>query len=251
MHSSSSSSGMLVLRWNQREHCFFCGRPKGHSALWKSLARTLVATVASSCPTAYWLCNWKKRVQNPRNQVSSTVVLGFSSSSPFCQTSSLLLPCLSPSNLSLIFNYFFLSLVSFPHLHLSLSSCTPSLWSHFLPFPFSPGVLLSLLTHLSPPISVLSTHFNPFLSSSSHNHMHLHTPLSFHPLSHFSTPSPTSPLRVSSGAQIKIAGNEGENQDRLVTITGTPEAVGMAQYLINSRYDHLGPDRQYNVPVPY
>ena len=42
--------------------------------------------------------------------------------------------------------------------------------------------------------------------------------------------------RVSSGAQIKIAGNEGDNQDRLVTITGTPEAVGMAQYLINSRY---------------
>lgn len=42
-------------------------------------------------------------------------------------------------------------------------------------------------------------------------------------------------IRVSSGAQIKIAGNEGENQDRLVTITGTPEAVGMAQYLINSR----------------
>ena len=41
--------------------------------------------------------------------------------------------------------------------------------------------------------------------------------------------------RVSSGAQIKIAGNEGDNQDRLVTITGTPEAVGMAQYLINSR----------------
>lgn len=42
-------------------------------------------------------------------------------------------------------------------------------------------------------------------------------------------------IRVSSGAQIKIAGNEGETQDRLVTITGTPEAVGMAQYLINSR----------------
>ena len=42
--------------------------------------------------------------------------------------------------------------------------------------------------------------------------------------------------RVSSGAQIKIAGNEGDGSDRLVTITGTPEAVGMAQYLINSRY---------------
>ena len=41
--------------------------------------------------------------------------------------------------------------------------------------------------------------------------------------------------RVSSGAQIKIASSEGESQDRLVTITGTPEAVGMAQYLINSR----------------
>lgn len=35
---------------------------------------------------------------------------------------------------------------------------------------------------------------------------------------------------------IKIAGNEGDGTDRLVTITGTPESVGMAQYLINSRY---------------
>ena len=50
----------------------------------------------------------------------------------------------------------------------------------------------------------------------------------------YSSPPPHH-LRVSSGAQIKIAGNEGETQDRLVTITGTPEAVGMAQYLINSR----------------
>ena len=41
---------------------------------------------------------------------------------------------------------------------------------------------------------------------------------------------------VSSGAQIKIAGNEGDSPDRLVTITGTPEAVGVAQYLISSRY---------------
>ncbi len=41
---------------------------------------------------------------------------------------------------------------------------------------------------------------------------------------------------VNSGAQIKIAGNEGEGTDRLVTITGTPEAVGVAQYLISSRY---------------
>ena len=35
---------------------------------------------------------------------------------------------------------------------------------------------------------------------------------------------------------IKIAGNEGDGSDRLVTITGTPESVGLAQYLINSRY---------------
>ena len=42
-------------------------------------------------------------------------------------------------------------------------------------------------------------------------------------------------IRVSSGAMIKIAGNEGDGTDRLVTITGTPESVGMAQYLINSR----------------
>eukprot|EP00731_Ephydatia_muelleri_P012950 Em0007g260a len=41
-------------------------------------------------------------------------------------------------------------------------------------------------------------------------------------------------IRVTSGAQIKIANSEGESTDRLVTITGTPEAVGMAQYLINS-----------------
>ena len=41
--------------------------------------------------------------------------------------------------------------------------------------------------------------------------------------------------RVNSGAQIKIAGNEGDESDRLVTITGTPEAVGVAQYLISSR----------------
>ena len=44
--------------------------------------------------------------------------------------------------------------------------------------------------------------------------------------------------RVNSGAQIKIAGNEGDESDRLVTITGTPEAVGVAQYLISSRYFH-------------
>lgn len=55
------------------------------------------------------------------------------------------------------------------------------------------------------------------------------------------TDPPTSRLvlllcSVSSGAQIKIAGNEGgDSTDRLVTITGTPEAVGVAQYLISSR----------------
>ena len=38
-----------------------------------------------------------------------------------------------------------------------------------------------------------------------------------------------------SGATIKIANNEGDMIDRLVTITGTPEAVSLAQYLINSR----------------
>lgn len=42
-------------------------------------------------------------------------------------------------------------------------------------------------------------------------------------------------IRVNSGAQIKIAGNEGDSPERLVTITGTPEAVGIAQYLISSR----------------
>ena len=42
-------------------------------------------------------------------------------------------------------------------------------------------------------------------------------------------------IRMMSGATIKIANNEGDMIDRLVTITGTPEAVSLAQYLINSR----------------
>lgn len=42
-------------------------------------------------------------------------------------------------------------------------------------------------------------------------------------------------IRMMSGANIKIANNEGDMIDRLVTITGTPEAVSLAQYLINSR----------------
>ncbi|XP_011406106.1 PREDICTED: poly(rC)-binding protein 2-like [Amphimedon queenslandica] len=42
-------------------------------------------------------------------------------------------------------------------------------------------------------------------------------------------------IRVNSGALIKIASNEGDGSDRLVTISGTPESVGIAQYLINSR----------------
>ena len=78
-------------------------------------------------------------------------------------------------------------------------------------------------------------------------YLHLPSPFTFSPISQPTLPPPpppslsslSLPLRVSSGAQIKIAGNEGENQDRLVTITGTPEAVGMAQYLINSRYNQL------------
>ena len=41
---------MLVLRWSERAHCFFCGRPigyiralKGHSALWKRPGDNLVS----------------------------------------------------------------------------------------------------------------------------------------------------------------------------------------------------------------
>ena len=33
---------MLVLRWNQRAHYWFLGRPKGHSALWKRPSKTLL-----------------------------------------------------------------------------------------------------------------------------------------------------------------------------------------------------------------
>ena len=38
-----------------------------------------------------------------------------------------------------------------------------------------------------------------------------------------------------SGAQIKISSNEGDLVDRVVTITGTPDSVAAAQYLISSR----------------
>ena len=97
--------------------------------------------------------------------------------------------------------------------------------------PTSPFILFSPLIS-----SFTLTYFSPLFFPNSHTPTPTHTHLFFHLLSHLS-PSFFLPLRVSSGAQIKIAGNEGENQDRLVTITGTPEAVGMAQYLINSRYD--------------
>jgi polyribonucleotide nucleotidyltransferase len=42
-------------------------------------------------------------------------------------------------------------------------------------------------------------------------------------------------IRMVSGAQIKISSNEGDLVDRTVTITGSPEAVTTAQYLISSR----------------
>ena len=126
---------------------------------------------------------------------------------------------------SLLFLFHFLSnLLSFPPFHLF----RPIFSSEPLP-PTSPFILFSPLIS-----SFTLTYFSPLFFPNSHLHTHIH--LSFHLLSHLS-PSFFLPLRVSSGAQIKIAGNEGENQDRLVTITGTPEAVGMAQYLINSRYD--------------
>ena len=45
---------MLVLRWNQRARCFFCGRPKGpirgpkgHSALWKRPSENLAGGALS------------------------------------------------------------------------------------------------------------------------------------------------------------------------------------------------------------
>ena len=43
-------------------------------------------------------------------------------------------------------------------------------------------------------------------------------------------------IRMMSGAQIKISNNEGELVDRMVSITGTPDSVTLAQYLISSRY---------------
>ena len=123
--------------------------------------------------------------------------------------------------------FFFLSLFVKPPLSFLFH---PIFSSEPLP-PTSPFILFSpLISSFTP------TYFSPLFFPNSHTPTHTHTHLSFHLLSHLS-PSFFLPLRVSSGAQIKIAGNEGENQDRLVTITGTPEAVGMAQYLINSRYD--------------
>ena len=41
--------------------------------------------------------------------------------------------------------------------------------------------------------------------------------------------------RQISGANIKISNAEEGCPDRKVTITGTPETIGMAQYLINTR----------------
>ena len=41
--------------------------------------------------------------------------------------------------------------------------------------------------------------------------------------------------RQMSGAVIKIANAEEGAPDRKVTITGTPETISMAQYLINTR----------------
>jgi len=44
------------------------------------------------------------------------------------------------------------------------------------------------------------------------------------------------PTRQISGANIKISNAEEGVPDRKVTITGTPETIGMAQYLINTRW---------------
>lgn len=41
--------------------------------------------------------------------------------------------------------------------------------------------------------------------------------------------------RQLSGANIKIAGAEDGSMERTVTITGIPEAINAAQYLINAR----------------
>jgi len=43
-------------------------------------------------------------------------------------------------------------------------------------------------------------------------------------------------FRQISGANIKISNAEEGCPDRKVTITGSPETIGMAQYLINTRY---------------
>ncbi len=42
--------------------------------------------------------------------------------------------------------------------------------------------------------------------------------------------------RQLSGANIKIANSQEGSTDRPVTITGTPEAITLAQYLINTRW---------------
>ena len=43
------------------------------------------------------------------------------------------------------------------------------------------------------------------------------------------------PFRNKSGAAIKIADETGGSGERIVTISGNPEAVGMAQFLIKTR----------------
>lgn len=43
------------------------------------------------------------------------------------------------------------------------------------------------------------------------------------------------PFRQLSGANIKIANSQEGSTDRPVTISGTPEAITIAQYLINTR----------------
>lgn len=42
--------------------------------------------------------------------------------------------------------------------------------------------------------------------------------------------------RLVSGANIKIADLEDGNPDRHVSMTGTPEQIQLAQFLINARY---------------
>ena len=44
-----------------------------------------------------------------------------------------------------------------------------------------------------------------------------------------------SEIRNKSGASIKIADETGSSGERIVTISGSPEAVGMAQFLIKTR----------------